>query len=133
MSISVADETFKLVCESVLTGDFGAEDEEPASERPVSSLLAASKMDSNTNRAWRPTFRTFVTVSLLVGREGAATGADDEEERLVEAGIYAFSAERMCVGVTTGAGVFREFTSTAEACGIVDVTVVVNCTPKNFK
>jgi hypothetical protein len=51
-----------------------------------------------------------------------ATELEEEEERVVEAGAYAFSAERMCVGITTGAGVFRGFTSTEEALGVADVT-----------
>lgn len=100
-----------------LEGDFIGEeiaaDTDEERDNPTWSLFDASNRATMTSCACNPRLRTFVAVSLFA----PAFPADEDvkEERVgAEEGACALSAERMCAGVTTGAGAFNGLNSGAE-------------------
>jgi len=96
----------------------GEEEGLDESDKPASSRLEASRMESRASWACRPRLRTLVAISLFppaaVPTDAEVEGeveVESDERVGVDEGACALSAESICAGVTVSGGVSNGFES----------------------
>ena len=87
----IEDADWGRVIGSFFAGDGGVDEENVKSGRLKERRLKATRRAKSTRRDWRPSFRTLVTVSLMLVLLEAFFVGEEEED----AGECVLSAERM--------------------------------------